>query len=412
MADDDMERMHREADLKANGLSGKPFGGAHLKEGFSNHALIHQHTPDAGVSHSLGYRDNIRKGDIARGLLGTTEKPKPFAFDEARPLIDILQEGTFGDPPGLHYVADKYALRMLLRKAHCFRLDAETSAMAIDFGLAAAADLEAVRHLAIPPFPVTWFEVDNLARLRRCKERGLQLTETAARDDVCTRVGWLIHPAGDLHMGGYYATYCTITLEGPTVAPLSYFWHPHNHDRQEEERMRSWTNSDHEIQRICFGMHQSNVGRLDAFPSTTPFHLYHERAGQHGGHVKGLMYELSGELRTIWGLLLALGAGHLGAQSSHAPQALPAGPHPIGKGKPILPLEHKVLTIKLAKRMTVEKVAARAISGAKKRWHSVRGHFRTKYNADGSVKWRIHIDAHERGDERLGRIEKTYRVEK
>lgn len=124
------------------------------------------------------------------------------------------------------------------------------------------------------------------------------------------------------------------------------------------------------------------------------------------------MFELSGELRSVWGLLLALGAGHLGAQTIHSEQALPAGPHAVAKGKPVLPLEHKVLTIKLGKRRTIEKVAAMAITGIKKRWHEVRGHFRTKLNPDGSVKWRIPIKPHQRGDERLGRIEKTYRVEK
>lgn len=403
---DDIERLHQDEDLKATGLQGTS-----LHTGFRSHGIMHPKF--TGETHSIAVRPHPHNQAIARSLLNATAPPPPpVNVDDTRPLIDILQEGTFGDLYGLHYVADKYALRMLLRKANCFRLDAETSAMALDFGLAASADLEAVRHLAIPPFPVTWFEVDNIARLRRCKELGLPLTETAQSDDVCPRVGWLIHPANDLHLGGYYATYCTLTLEGPTVAPLSYFWHCDDHDRQEEERARPWTKADHEIQIICFGIHQSNVGRIDAFPSTTPFHMYHEQAGRHETHVKNLMFELSGELRTIWGLLLALGAGHLGAQTSHAPQPLPPGPYPIGKGKPILPLEHKVLTIKLGKRATAEKVAMRAITGVHHRRHKVRGHFRTKHNPDGTVKWRIPIKAHERGDDRLGRVEKTYRVEK
>lgn len=362
-------------------------------------------------THSIGIRPHPHGHAIAKNLLGM-DKIETVQLDESRPLIDLLQEATFGDSVTMQYVQDKYALRMLLRKAHCFRLDAETSAMAVDFGIAAAADLEAVRHLAIPPFPVTWFEIDNIARLRRCKERGLELTETASRDDVCARVGWLIHPAADLHIAGYYATYCTVVAQGVTVAPLSYFWHTADHDKREEDRARAWSRGDDDIQRICFGIKRSNVGRIDSFPSTTPFHLYHGQEKRHGDDVKGLMYELQGELRAIWGLLLALGAGHLGAITSHTPQPLPAGPHPIGKGKPILPLEHKVLTIHLGKRKTAEKVAAMAITGVKKRWHEVRGHFRTKLNADGTVKWRIPIKPHERGDERLGRIEKTYRVEK
>jgi hypothetical protein len=62
--------------------------------------------------------------------------------------------------------------------------------------------------------------------------------------------------------------------------------------------------------------------------------------------------------------------------------------------------------------VTAEKVALRAIIQAKKRYHEVRGHIRTLRNADGSIRKMVPVHAHHRGDERLGRIEKTYRVEK
>jgi len=42
----------------------------------------------------------------------------------------------------------------------------------------------------------------------------------------------------------------------------------------------------------------------------------------------------------------------------------------------------------------------------------VRAHFRTLKNADGTVRARVPVKAHERGDERLGRIEKQYSVER
>lgn len=280
--------------------------------------------------------------------------------------------------------------------------------MTTDFGIAIARDLEAVRHIAIPPFPVTWFEVDNLARLKRATERGLKLTETAQRLDVCSRVGWLIHPANDLHSEGYYATYCTIIAQGVMVAPLSCFWHVGPPSPFDEPRYAS----DSDLQRVCFGLDNSGINKIDAFPSCASFHLHYQDVKKHTSEVRELMLEISGELRNIWGLLLALGAGQLGAETVTKPQAAPAGPHPVAKGKPVLPLEHKVLTIKLSKRTTVEKVAAKAITGVKHRWHEVRGHFRTKYNADGSIKWRIPIKPHERGDERLGKITKTYKVER
>jgi hypothetical protein len=124
--------------------------------------------------------------------------------------------------------------------------------------------------------------------------------------------------------------------------------------------------------------------------------------------VRELMLELSGELRHIWGFLVALGAGQLGMEVKTSSQPLPQGPPPVMKnGKPLLPLEHKVLHLHLARRTTPEKVLARAITHHKHRWHEVRGHFRLLKSGR-----RVPVKAHERGDERLGRIEKQYRVEK
>ena len=81
-------------------------------------------------------------------------------------------------------------------------------------------------------------------------------------------------------------------------------------------------------------------------------------------------------------------------------------------GKPLLPIEHKVLHLHLAKRMTVATVIARSITHHKHKWHEVRSHFRTLKNKDGTVKMRVPVKSHERGDERLGRVEKTYKVER
>ncbi len=404
MADKDAEKVHQDSDLKATGFTGHK----NLADGFKVGGLMPlnaYHHP--GQTHSIGIRSHPHGQAIAHQLLGA-DAVQLQELDESKPLIDLLQEATFGDDISMHYVSDKYALRMLLRKAHCFRLDAETSAMTVDFGAAIARDLEAARHLAIPPFPVTWIEVDNIARLDRCKKLGIRLTETASREGVCTRIGWLIHPATDLHADGYYVTYCTIIGQGVMIAPLAFFWHT---DEASPDKIDP-EGSDADLQMVCFGLRKSGVGKIDAFPSTTPMHLHYGSVKNHTSEVRMLMLELSGELRHVWGLLLALGAGQLGAETVTKPQALPTGPHRVAKGKPLLPLEHKVLTIKLAKRTTVEKVVAKAITGVKHRWHEVRGHFRTKKNPDGSIKWRIPIKPHARGDERLGKIEKTYKVER
>jgi hypothetical protein len=126
-----------------------------------------------------------------------------------------------------------------------------------------------------------------------------------------------------------------------------------------------------------------------------------------------MMVEMAGEMRHVWGLLIALGAGQLGIQANTSESKLHNGaPKTMSNGKPLLALEHKVLHLHLAKRMTPDKVLLRAISHHKNRQHEVRAHFRTYRNEDGSVRRRTPIAAHKRGDERLGRIEKTYVVER
>jgi len=113
-------------------------------------------------------------------LLNASEPERWKTPLDTRPLIDQLHEATFTNPVGLQWIKDKYGLRTLLRKAHCFTLDAETSALVADFSIAIGSDLESARRMAIPPFPVTWIDVDNRARLGRVKERGVGLTPTAA----------------------------------------------------------------------------------------------------------------------------------------------------------------------------------------------------------------------------------------
>ena len=328
-----------------------------------------------------------------------------------RPLIDKLHEATFSDPVGLQWIGDKYALRMLLRKAHCFTLDKETSSLVGDFSLAIARDLESARRMAIPPFPVTWIDIDNVARLKRMQELGVGLTKNAAEEPVY-RVGWLIHP--DNINGGYYATYACEVDQGMSLSPLSYWWHtePTNIRNHILKDRMGEVDIDY-MDRLSFGMKDSGVSPTDAVPSPTPMHIALMReADKYPTQVRDLMIEIGGELRHIWGFLIALGAGQLGMDAKYSDQAKPVTQRKMPNGKPLLPIEHKILSLHLAKRMTVEKVIARSITHHRHRWHEVRAHFRVLKNKDGTVKARVPVKSHERGDERLGRIEKTYKVER
>jgi hypothetical protein len=364
---------------------------------------------DPFSTHSHGIRPHPHGHAIAKSLLSTAVAP---ARDDNRPLIDRLHEATFTDPVGLQWIKDKYALRMLVRKAHCFMLDDMTSSLIADFSLAISTDLEAARRLAIPPFPVTWIDINNRMRLKRIKELGVPLTPTAAGETAAgepvERVGWLIHP-GDL--GGFFATYVTAVDEGVMLTPLSYWWHA-----GKASPLTANDETSELIQWMTFGVKDPNVHSIDAYPSTTTMHdetlMVRGRKG-YADAVREMMGEIAGELRHIWGFLIALGAGQLGVVASTTPQPRPEGPPPLMKnGKPLLPLEHKRLHLHLARRITPVKLVARAISRHRMREHEVRAHWRTLRNPDGSVRKRVPVKDHKRGDERLGRITKTYHVER
>jgi hypothetical protein len=382
------------------------------------------HTIGPDSTHSLGIKPHPHGNSIAKSLLniaGYKSHVGPMAppvnvnsetvnLPDDRTLIDKVHEATFTDGAGLNVFADKYALRMLLRKAHCFTLDQATSAMVADFSVAVAKDLEGTRRLAIPPFPVTWIDLDNVARLNRVKALGIKLTPSAAGEVAgppVERVGWLIHPCSD--MGGFYASYFCQIDEGIATAPLSYWWHtaaanPLDYDSKDPKQDRF-------IQGLTFGVTDVNVSPLDAYPSPTPMHQPLKKIN--ASTSTELMSELAGELRHIWGLLVALGAGQMGLEAKTSPQAMPLRTPPVMKnGKPLLPLEHKVLHLHLAKRATPDRVVTKAILHHKNREHEVRAHVRTLRDSEGNVRKHVPVKSHKRGDERLGKIEKTYRVER
>ena len=337
------------------------------------------------------------------------------ALGDDRPIIDQVHEATFTDPPTLRYIADKYALRMLLRKAHRFVLDKTTSALIGDFSMAVAKDLEGARRLAVPPFPVTWFEIDNTARMKRTRELGVHILDTSdsifEKDteygEVIDRCGWLISPMAS----GYTATYFARAPSGVFALPMSYCWHTEESDSVPYNVVGSSAEVLKDMLWMAFGMVGGNVSATDAhlYPSSlhTPLDAHPPRT------TMAMMVEMAGEMRHIWGLLVALGAGQLGVESDSSSTTKHGGePKTMPNGKPLLALEHKVLHLHLSKRVTPDKVVLRAISHHKNRLHEVRSHFRTYRNEDGSVRRRTQIAAHKRGDERLGRIEKTYRVER
>lgn len=382
-------------------------------------------------THSLGIKPHPHGNSIAKGLLSAARKPryqeiKPddvvdlsdgakfvvLPKEDRRPLIDKVHEATFTNPIGMQWFNDLYGLRTVIRKAHCFYLDDTTSAMVADFSIAIAQDLESVRKMAIPPFPVTWIDVNNVARLDRIRELGGALTPRAAgiteEGPPVDRCGWLIHPAD---IGGYYMTYFCEVTQGVVSAPLSYWWHCDRPSPHES----SMSQDDPFIQGLTFGLAASeiNVKPFDAYPSPTKFNIELQNSKVYREQVRGMMQELAGELRHVWGFLLALNAAsQFGLDGATQAQPKHTDIRTMPNGKPLLPLEHKTLHLHLKKKWTVTKVTTRAITQHKMRNHDVRGHLRRIKNADGTLKKMVPVKSHERGDRKLGRIEKTYKVEK
>ena len=377
--------------------------------------VVSENYPPLGAGSPIRTERQARPDiDLARTLLNAARwkghagpLAPPFSVEDLklddRPIIDVLHEATFTKPVGLAVIKDEYALRMTLRKAHCFTLDEATSSMVADFSLATVGNLDAARQLAIPPFPVTWVELNNHARLKRMRELSAPLEPIDPNNPPAARIGWLIHPATT--EGGWYATYVTIIECGVWVAPLSYYWHagpasslPDQMRGADTGKIMEW---------LLFGT-SGNVHSYDAFMYASDLHVsLYGLSDRQGQDIKDMMKELAGELRHIWGFLIALGAGHLGANATYTAQAKPTSAPPIMKnGKPLLPLEHKILHLHLGKKQP-QKIVTQAITHHHNRWHEVRAHWRTLKSGK-----RVPVKSHPRGDQTLGRIEKTYRVER
>lgn len=319
-------------------------------------------------------------------------------------LIDDLHEATVTAPAGLAYVTDLYALRTIIRKAQCFTIGADSSALIADFSVAIAHNIDDVRQLAIPPYPVTWFDIDNVARLSRIRDLGIKMTQNAEFDPV-KRVGWLIDRHPSQHTT-YRATYVTKVEKGIITSPLAFGWDIAGNDCPWSHPGQLDYSPMPEECSLLFGIQglaPVPSTWLTALPGAADFRIY--KKGFVRRHAAELMVELSGELRSIFGLLLALGTS----------PPLEGAPYVGGEtrtisGKQLLPREHRVLTISLRRKETAPEAVRRAVAAHRKRRHDVRGHLRTYRNEDGSVKRIVPISAHKRGDEKLGVITKTYEV--
>lgn len=324
-------------------------------------------------------------------------------------LIDDLHAATWQhNPHGLGYMLDKRAFREVLKRAHCYTLDDETSYLMGQFSVPIINDLEAVRELALPPWPCMWIDFNNRLRLQAMVDLGFGLTDAAK--ECVERVGWLIDRHPSQHTA-FRLTYCTTTLQGAIVAPFSFFWDIAGDTCPWPREGRDFTTLDGELRtRLLFNIRELH----DKYKPSVSFSLCPMPGGTNATfsnyqNMADLQIEISGELRYCLGLMLAMnGAASdltITKGDDYTDKAIAERKLPNGKQQ--FAIVHKRLVIHLHKNRTPQKIAERMITGHKKKRHEVAGHWRTLRNADGTVRKRVPVKSHERGDARLGRVYRT-----
>lgn len=308
--------------------------------------------------------------------------------------------------PGLRWVSDAYHLRDTIRKAKHFRLDARASGYVADASIAIADHLDEAREMARSPYPVVWIDIDNPARLSRIKSHGIGLTSRAAGGidgAPVDSVGWLIERHPTQH-SAFRASYFTEVEEGVVMMPLAWAWDcdgnscPWPHLRMINQEKLGMSELD-----FLFGVRGAICTASWAIGGWV------DTLNPHSTQTS-LIREVVGELRHIFGFLVTIGSlpveyvdiPHIDGDLSQ--------PVPVIKGKPVYALVHRDVMIRVPKRRELTKIITRLCEGMRKRRHDVRGHWRSFYNADGSLRRKVWVRNHERGDLSLGRVEHGYRI--
>lgn len=310
-------------------------------------------------------------------------------------------------PPGLRWVSDPYRLRDVVRKAKHFKLGAEASAFVADASLDIADHLDEARELSRSPYPTIWVEMDNVARLRRIEERGVALSRRAkgatSEGDPVTTVGWLIERSVP-QPSAYRTTYFTAISEGIVMAPLAWAWDCEGLSLPWQGGARLSTKFPLATPDFMFGVRGADCAACDVIPGWTD-------SLDRGSVSTGLLLELTGELRHIFGLLVTLGHVPSEERAVISIEGDTLQPPPMAKGKPVFTLEHREVLIRVPKRTTITKLITRTLEGIRHKRHDVRGHWRRYLNDDGSMRRQVWISDHKRGDEKLGIIVRSgYRV--
>ena len=283
-------------------------------------------------------------------------------------LADKLNESLMMKPlpRGLHYLKDRSALLTALRRSQRFIFDDNSSRLIAEASIEIADYLDEARKMAIPPFPYTFVQIDNVARITKIHDMGIPLTRSAKIDPV-PDVGWLIERHQTQHTA-YRASYVCLTDLGMLVSPWAWSWDI------TDDKTCPWdkyyeTDGSSAIVSSMFGMHNPNVHQCWM---TTG---YADRDRIADKSFSSAVTELSGELRHIFGFLTLL--NQIPQEVSEPKRSRTYSASVVGSDKKATPLEYRDAILRLPQRKSLSKIIKRACLGIRKRYHPVRTQWRT-----------------------------------
>lgn len=334
-------------------------------------------------------------------------------------LMDALVRMTFA--PYFQRVDKQNQLRPALLAAKKFVLDDAMSAFSADLAYASLISvgrnhgirhrtLEAMRQLSRLPHSTTWIEMNGRARTARANYYGALLDP----ERTPRRLGWLLqqHPTIDtaftalecvsdsLPPGGdefvpecspNWFRYAWRTDEGPLP------WKPVASFKQfQGTDINDWENWD-SASALLTGVQGYHSPQVEIVDGLIPYSEAMKQKAIAVSHVN----EYASDLRYIWALLSTINQLPLRTTEVKASKGY------VARGSYKKFVDHTTITLVIPARKSIIRLAKEAIALARRRRHTVRGHWRTDHRHPSERLW---VKEHERGDASLGFVTHDYKV--
>lgn len=355
-------------------------------------------------------------------------------------LIDLLMRETMRPRSVITAGLDRSpaALRDTLLRARRFVLDESMSAFLADistvpFATARArspALIDSLRHGARLPHPVTWIEYDQIANRKRMMQLETKSISGGLLDmqDQSPRLGWLLEEHPQVPTAIKLSYFAEMDGNRMLVAPVpfSFVW-------QTTDDPLPW-HADHRAARLSIGITEydsKQVGVVFHHPVTREVsqQVIEQRhnAPDTFWTTHYMIIESAGIMRHAIAFLATLNDIPIASREVRPSKGY------IARGSHHKFLAHSVITLNVPERKQRLALAQKLVALARRRAHSVRGHWRLYQRGEGLCfasehewgpqddkghascarcsAWRTWIDEHERGDASLGYVTHEYRVQ-